>query len=318
MEKDWVDFRLVKQCVSMQMVLDHYHINGLRKNGDELRGRCPLHQGEGDRTLHINLSKNVFQCFSCKAKGNVLDFVAAMERCSVRDAALKLSNWFAVGESSGVSVVRIDKKPEETESAVINPTLPFTLRVDAAHEYGLSRGVTRETLEQFGAGLCVSKGTFAGRFVIPLHNEQGELVGYAGRSFDDSEPKYLFPSSEKHFYKSHLVYNLHRVLANQPSYDSVIIVEGFFGTMWIHQSGFPNVVGLLGSSMSQKQENLLCDNFKRAVLLLDGDPAGCAATDACLSRLGRRKWVKAITLPDGQQPDDLSAQQISILLNSVL
>ena len=40
MTKDWVDFKLVKQAVSMQMALDHYHINWLRKNKDELRGRC--------------------------------------------------------------------------------------------------------------------------------------------------------------------------------------------------------------------------------------------------------------------------------------
>ena len=32
MTKDWVDFRVVKQAVSMQMVLDHYNINWLRKN----------------------------------------------------------------------------------------------------------------------------------------------------------------------------------------------------------------------------------------------------------------------------------------------
>ncbi|MGH9822443.1 MAG: hypothetical protein ACREDR_04230 [Blastocatellia bacterium] len=46
-------------------------------------------------------------------------------------------------------------------------------------------------------GFCRSKGTFAGRFIIPLQNETGEMVGYAGRSVDNSEPKYLFPPSSK-------------------------------------------------------------------------------------------------------------------------
>ena len=44
----------------------------------------------------MNLTKNAFHCFSCKAKGNVLDLVAAMEKCSVRDAAMKLHEWFSV------------------------------------------------------------------------------------------------------------------------------------------------------------------------------------------------------------------------------
>src|ERR1700674_5012431 len=82
-EKTWVDFRLVKQQVTIVMVLDHYGVNWLRKKGDELRGRCPIHKGEGDRTFHANPVKGAFKCFSCKAKGNVLDFVAAMEQCSV-------------------------------------------------------------------------------------------------------------------------------------------------------------------------------------------------------------------------------------------
>ena len=47
MEKQWVDFRAVKAAVSMSTVLDHYGINWLRKKGDELRGRCPIHKGEG-------------------------------------------------------------------------------------------------------------------------------------------------------------------------------------------------------------------------------------------------------------------------------
>jgi len=55
-----------------------------------------IHQGEGTDTFHANLEKNVFQCFSCHAKGNVLDFVVAMEKCTVREAALKMQSWFQV------------------------------------------------------------------------------------------------------------------------------------------------------------------------------------------------------------------------------
>jgi DNA primase len=42
----------------------------------------------------VDLAKNLFHCFACQAGGNVLDFVAAMEGCSIREAALKLQAWF--------------------------------------------------------------------------------------------------------------------------------------------------------------------------------------------------------------------------------
>src|SRR6266566_1359581 len=96
MANNWVDFKAVKDAVSMDMALARYQINWLRKGKEELVGRCPIHQGEGDRAFHVSLAKNAFNCFSCKARGNVLDFVAAMEKCSVRDAALKLAEWFSI------------------------------------------------------------------------------------------------------------------------------------------------------------------------------------------------------------------------------
>src|SRR5712692_7768357 len=96
MEKNWEDFKAVKSAVSMQMLLDRYQINWLRKSGGELRGRCPIHMGDGQDAFHVNVSKNAFNCFSCHARGNVLDFVAAMEQCSVRDAAIKLQQWFSI------------------------------------------------------------------------------------------------------------------------------------------------------------------------------------------------------------------------------
>ncbi|HYV00477.1 MAG TPA: CHC2 zinc finger domain-containing protein [Pyrinomonadaceae bacterium] len=102
MATKWVDFNAIKAAVTMLTVLDHYNIKGLVKSDGELRGPCPIHKGsQRTKTFTVNVSKNAFKCFSdvCNARGNVLDFVVAMERCSVRDAALKLQEWFKVGES---------------------------------------------------------------------------------------------------------------------------------------------------------------------------------------------------------------------------
>src|SRR5580692_10250248 len=139
MENNWVDFKAIKSAVTIQALLDRYKINWLRKSGDELRGRCPIHQGEGNDSFHANLSKNAFHCFSCKARGNVLDFVAAMEKCSVRDAALRLKDWFAVtgGESSAAekpaAKTPADSSARESAPATNKP-LTFQLKgIDSGH-----------------------------------------------------------------------------------------------------------------------------------------------------------------------------------------
>jgi DNA primase len=104
METVWIDFRIIKAAVTMQMVLDRYGIT-LKKSGQELRGKCPIHRGSNNKHFTANVGKNVFKCFfaQCAAHGNVLDFVAAMEQCPVRDAAVKLKHWFQVGDTTNQS-----------------------------------------------------------------------------------------------------------------------------------------------------------------------------------------------------------------------
>ena len=99
-EKAQADFAAIRARVTMQMVLEHYSIEGLKKAGNELRGKCPFHpSGVAERSFSVNTSKQVFQCFYCKAKGNVIDFVAKKENCNLREAGLKLWEWFKLDEN---------------------------------------------------------------------------------------------------------------------------------------------------------------------------------------------------------------------------
>jgi DNA primase len=70
----------------------------------------------------------------------------------------------------------------------------------------------------------------------------------------------------------------------------------------------------MGSAMSKAQEDLLVRHFNVACLLLDGDEAGQEAATDCLTRLGRRMWTYAPALPEGKQPDMLSAEEIQAFL----
>jgi hypothetical protein len=75
-------------------------------NANTLRGKCPLptHGSEKSKeSFTATLTKGVGGAWACQSQscitkrgrvgGNVLDFVAAMESCSVRDAAIKLQTY---------------------------------------------------------------------------------------------------------------------------------------------------------------------------------------------------------------------------------
>src|SRR6516225_5069192 len=107
MTRAWVSYRFMKAAVSMEMALANYGIQLHRLDRDYLRGRCPLpsHASKSSRqSFVVNIQKNAWACHSdsCVAArggrigGNVLDFISAMENCSIREAALKLQDSFVV------------------------------------------------------------------------------------------------------------------------------------------------------------------------------------------------------------------------------
>jgi DNA primase len=325
MNQSWVDFRTVKNVVSMEMAVAHYGVMLHRLDRCYLRGRCPLptHVSKNSKqSFIINTEKNAWACHSnsCVAAragrigGNVLDFVAGMENCSIREAAMKLEGWFTVTPTHAVPGKHAPFHTEENHpsapliQAETNPPLSFALSgIDIHHSYLAERGISLETARHFGIGFYPNRGSMRGRIVIPLHNNEGILVAYAGRSLGQIEPRYMFPAR---FRKSQMLFNLHRAVLHGKS---VVVVEGFFDCLHVHQAGLPCVVALMGCSLSHRQAQLLQAHFQEVTLLLDGDRAGRSAGEAIAARLVSKLSVKLVEIPDGRQPDQLSNDQIRCL-----
>jgi len=151
-----------------------------------------------------------------------------------------------------------------------------------------------------------------GCIAIPIRNQSGEIVAYASRTLDGRPPKYKLPAG---FRKALELFNLHRALASGSR--AVVLVEGYFDRLRVHQAGFPSVAALMGSSLSLAQEAALVPHFERIILMLDGDAAGCAATEAISARLSGRCSVIVARVPDGAQPDQMSTVEIRALLENL-
>jgi hypothetical protein len=138
-----------------------------------------------------------------RTTGNVLDLVAWLEGCSMQQAALRLQEecygaGMHVGEpqqaSKGSSGSRGPERP---------PRLWFSLRL-RWHPYLEECAVDPSTAAWFGVGYYAGCGFLRNRIVFPIHDQEGQLVAYAGRSLDGGEPRYLFPPG---FHKSQVVFN---------------------------------------------------------------------------------------------------------------
>jgi len=315
--KNWVDFKEIKENVSMEMVLGRYGlIDLLKKSGNNLVGCCPIHTGSNTRQFSVNLERNIYNCFGdCQSGGNVLDFVSRMEEIPLRDAALMVKDWFS-GNLPKDSEIKKEQKPKPKEKDEkkdqVNPPLTFTLKhVKDKHKFFDERSILPATIKHFGLGHAL-RGIMKDRIVIPIHNEADELVAYCGRAVNEKQiekdGKYKLPPN---FVKSAVVYNLNR---QQKEADRLILVESFLSVFNLYQHGISNVVALMGSQISDKQAQLIIKHLGpdgKAALLFDADEAGRKCTIECLKKLSLRIYVKAINIrPYAKKPHELNSAQI--------
>ena len=322
----FIDFRLLKQRVQIMDILDHFGLREtLHLSGKTLVGSCPICGGEGDR-FRVSPEKNVWNCFGKECKGgNVLDFVAKKEAIPLREASRRIVEWLALDLDSDPITRSSPSQPTQTEStsqlmdpaeqAGVNKPLKFELQhLDSSHSYLTERGLSAATVETFGLGYC-DRGIMRGRVVIPLHNREGEVVAYLGRWPGDppeGEPRYKLP---KGFSKTLELFNVHR--AQEHREHPLIIVEGAFSATKIHQAGFPRVVALLGSSLSETQEDVVLEMLRegdRILLSLDTDDAGEKALGQILPRLSRHGFVRTVNYPEQYlAPDTMTTEAIAEL-----
>jgi DNA primase len=304
----------------METVLSHYDVRLRRVGAGAFRGRCPLPTHSSARSndsFSVSFTGNVWSCQSAsciaarsgRVGGNVLDFIAEMERCSVREAAVRLQHSLAENQSPRLTSRNQQQFPETSE----NRPLSFSLcNVVHHHPYVASRGLSEHTARYFGVGYYNGSGFLRGRVVIPIHNERGELVAYSGRAIGKSQPKYRLPAG---FHKSHVLFNLHRAI--QEGGRTLILVEGFFDTFKIHQAGHHNVAALMGSKLSLRQAGLIETYFDRVILMLDADEAGRAGTFAAATALSPILAVQTVELASGTQPDGLALEEIRQFLTGL-
>lgn len=128
-----------------------------------------------------------------------------------------------------------------------------------AIQYMNNRGFADTTLKHFGIGYSAKQDMI----IVPMHDPKGMLLGFIGRSVVGKDFK-----NTNHLPKSKTAWNFHRA---KTTGDTVIIVESSFDAMKITQAGYPNVVALLGGSLSTLHIQQLDRTFSTIIIMTDFD-----------------------------------------------
>jgi DNA primase len=170
--------------------------------------------------------------------------------------------------------------------------------------------VARETgggARRSGSG-CYDR--FRGRVMFPINDVRRRVVGFGGRVLDEQGPKYLNSPESPLFKKGTTLYGLDLARTAVTAAHTLIIVEGYFDVVALHQAGITHVVGTLGTALTADHVQTIRRYARNVILLFDPDPAGVRAALRTLDLfVNSGLSVKVVSLPPGDDPDTFVRSQ---------
>lgn len=234
------------------------------ETGTHYLALCPFHSNTDSPSFAIQKEgQGLFTCFnpSCEESGTLHSMVKRLKSFNDFEAAryiikkgseskLSMSDLMAKRLKKKVSFVRFEGDLERMHQDFWG---------SPAHEYMTDkRGFTDETLAYFQVGYSKNKAMVT----VPMFAPDGMPVGLIGRSVEGK----VFKNSTG-LPKNETMWNFN----NAKKHEQVIIVESSFDAMRIHQSGHPNVVAVLGGSISPHHFDQIAKTFTSVVIMTDED-----------------------------------------------
>lgn len=225
-------------------------------------GYCPFHANTDSPAFEVDKTKGLYTCFNpgCGASGNLKMLLQKIKGYNVFKATRCIV--LAAGDRKPISdmLEEIRNKPAEF---VQFPEAPVQrMHADFLHNgkamgYMSGRGFNLSTMAHFGVGYSEKQDSI----IVPMHDPDGMLVGFVARTIEGKGFK-----NTDNLPKSKTAWNYHRA---KRTGDTCIIVESTFDAMRIHQAGYPNVVALLGGSLSPYHIAQLERAFNTFIIMTD-------------------------------------------------
>lgn len=292
--------------------------------GPRYTGLCPFHS-EKTPSFSVHGGHQFYYCFGCNAKGDVFNFIMAIEGVEFFDALKLLAERNGIplpprgapsSREAGLRSALAEMHQMAAEVFAGNLRSPMG---QEARRYLTGRGVPESAWDQFALGLSDGSGQqltrllekrgypaeyleqsglvrrrpeggfydyFRGRLMFPIHSESGQAIGFGGRALRaDDQPKYLNSPETPIYRKSAVLYNLHRARNAIRKHDRAVLVEGYMDVIGVCSAGVEEVVASCGTALTNQHVRSLRRHSERIVVNFDPDAAGQNAAERSLQML---------------------------------
>lgn len=256
--------------------------NGIHVSGDHLRSTCPFHKNtKNSSVFSIDLEHdgNLWRCFSCHEKGNIIHLISRLNGCTYRKAQKQFLNQVIVDPLT-LEFLRNtfteDIKSEEDESRFYIDEMPDKNKSKEMIKYMEYRNKLEQhnvmdveyIIKKYGLYYCDS-GRYARRIIMPIRDINGRTIYMTNRSIDHSDTrKNIFPYKTD---ATKFVYGLYESRGKR----RVFIVEGPFDmyqlASYAHKHNIKDVgfICLMGTEMTNERASIIASNFEEAYLFFD-------------------------------------------------
>ena len=311
----------------------------LTKRSSNYITHCPFHD-EKTPSFTVSPQKQIYHCFGCGRGGNVITFLQEYEGLNFVEAVERLA------EFNNVTVPRSSNSNRSDHSEIYelnNMIADFYFsalknkKYEFVVDYLKQRGINGETAKKFTIGYAdfdqydllaklkekfseetiLKSGNFLKnekgiypfyrkRLMFPIKNHSGNIIGFGGRTIDDSLPKYLNSKDSPFFNKSRELYGFNNAKQDHKS-DYFIVTEGYMDVIMLSQHDVNNAVASLGTAFSLAHLQNLFKLKKKIVFCFDSDEAGLKAAwrsfQLSLNQIFEDRTIRFLFLPEGEDPD---------------
>ena len=323
-------------------VIGHYL--PLQRQGKVYKALCPFHD-DHDPSMQIRPDRQMYKCFVCGSGGDVFSFVQNYEKITFPEAIRRVADLTGFTLSEAPAETKITRDPaKEILFDILKETIRYCMYQlnstagDAQKRYLTGRGLDDDVIRTFEIGynpegdalyaFLKAKGysekdmvranviritaggihdVFAGRIMFPIHDQNGDPIGFSARTLDQQNPaKYVNTTETELFTKGNIVYNYHRARMAARRAGRVYVCEGVTDVIAFRRAGVENAVCTLGTACTDEQVRMLKRIAAKVVFCYDGDRAGQAATVKA-GRMARRAGcdIAVVSNETGLDPDEI-------------
>jgi DNA primase len=305
----------------------------LIKRGQNYVGLCPFHS-EKSPSFYVIPRKKFFHCFGCGESGDVIDFAMKYENVSFREVVAEKAKLFNLPDqfsssSEGASELDALRDFLRTLQAQYSQWLMASA---SAQDYLNQRAIVKASWQTFslgyapdattqmawlhqigGVAIAHKSGLFKSdgfpllreRIVFTIHNATGIIAGFSGRVWGQSDQaKYVNSPESVVFSKKKILYGFHHAKQSIKHAQNAIIVEGYTDVIALHQNGFSNAIGVMGTALTEYHAKQIRSYTTQVTLWFDSDEAGYKAVIRSLESLIHQGLTVRVVTVDGKDPAD--------------